>query len=107
MDERDPYSICWIIGEMELMRQNYIQDTTRNPLGWIMGVNEYQNIKSAIAARMNEEQRKLVKEMSHFQGLPIVLKGTPGVELSMDIEAAVQYKEMRIELIQSKEEALT
>jgi len=30
-----------------------------------------------------------------FQGLPVVIKSSPGVELALDIDAAIQFSEIR------------
>ena len=41
--------------------------------------------------------------MRHFQGLPITIKATKGIELAMDIQGAILHKELSSGMSKAKE----
>lgn len=98
--------ISWMIGEMESMRVEYYNDTGRQPIGWVMGIDEYEKIREAIVCQLNEDQRKNAGDLNYFNGLPITVKSSRGIELSMDIDGAMLYRKMRKKLRRTQEEEL-
>lgn len=99
--------MSWAVGEMEHMRNLYIAETGRQPKGWIMGVDEYLTLKRAVLTQLSEDQRDKIGEMDHFRGLPIIVKSTKGIELSMDVNAAISFKRVKKTPGAARDESLT
>lgn len=99
--------MSWAVGEMQHMRSLYISETGRQPKGWIMGVDEYLTLKRAVLTQLSKDQRDKMGELDHFQGLPIIVKSTKGIELSMDVNAAIAFKEVKKILSSARGESLS
>lgn len=99
--------MSWAVGEMQHMRALYFHETRRQPRGWIMGVDEYLTLKRAVLTQLSEDQRDKMGELDSFQGLPIVIKSTKGIELSMDVNAAIAFKEIKKVLGTARDESLS
>ncbi len=88
---------------MQLMRNSYFQTIGRDPTGWIIGIDEYIKLKEAIWEQLTEQQKTQIKEISQFQGLPITIKASTGIELSMDIPGASYYRNLKIQTQKNRE----
>jgi len=98
--------VSWLVNEMQLMRTDYINCTKEQPKGWIMGFYEYTRIQDAVKSQLKAEDALKFGDLEHFQGLPITIKCSRGVELNMKISAAALYFKNNPELKITREENL-
>ena len=94
----------WFITEMDMMRARFRAFTQKEPTGWIMGIEQYQLLANAIMEQVSAEQRKRMGRLDYFQGLPVIIKATPGVELAMEMNEAKKFRKHRNDMRQQREE---
>lgn len=95
-------SIMWFIYQMDHMRYIFTSTTGKEPKGWLMGLEEYLNFKAAVCEQMNEDQRNTFKNNPQYQGLPVYIKSSRGIELEMDLESARKFQRVRQDMAENK-----
>lgn len=98
-------STMWLVGEMENLRALFTTATQTEPLGWIMGVDEYTSLRTEVFSRMDTVQRERFGEIVQWQGLPVHIKSSRGVELALDLKTALHFKDV-ITKIRPRNEAM-
>lgn len=83
--------VCWVVQQMNEMRYAYEAELGRAPLGWIIGFEEYTKLKEAIISQLKKEDVKYFTELQVFQGLPVHIKASKGIELCVDESAGNHF----------------
>lgn len=87
-------STLWFAVEMEKLRALHVTSIGEEPRGWAIGIDEYLNLKKEIYSRLNKEQQQKFGEVICYQGLPLHIKSTRGIELLLDVKAATVFKQV-------------
>lgn len=86
--------VYWAVAEMEILRTRVHSVTHENPTAWLMGITEYERLKKTIKDQLKEEDKEKFGELEHFQGIPVIIKSTSGIEVALTVQAAEKFKEM-------------
>jgi len=105
-EEAKRAATMWFIHEMDQARYIFTSAVGKEPQGWIMGLNEYLDLKAAIFSHMTVEQRKTFKEVTKYRGLPVRIKSSPGIELEMDIDSALHFQRVGQQMVENKKDML-
>lgn len=86
----------WLVGEMEHMKVQHMKRTKAKPIAWLMSIEEHDDIRDTLLSNIkDEEKKKKFEVLEHFNGLPVYIKESRGVELAIDVNSAQFYRDER------------